>query len=96
MKKYHKIVQVGKIGQLVIPKDIRDELDVDETTGFYVYSIEDEGILLKKIQPHELSEDDPVVKEIKEKADKLDIDPENLKKAIEDYKKKKDGNLELI
>ncbi|MBD3203452.1 AbrB/MazE/SpoVT family DNA-binding domain-containing protein [Candidatus Woesearchaeota archaeon] len=96
MKKYPKIVQADKRGQIVIPKDIRDELDIDESTGFIIYSISEEGILLKKVQPDELSEDDPIVKKIKKKSKKLEIDPKNIDKTIKQYKKTKKGKLEII
>jgi AbrB family looped-hinge helix DNA binding protein len=43
-----KIVQVDKRGQIVIPKEVRDELDIDAKTTFSVYSVTDEAILLKK------------------------------------------------
>ena len=43
-----KIVQVDKRGQIVIPKDIRLELGISSKTNFWVYSVTDEGILLKK------------------------------------------------
>lgn len=43
-----KIVQVDKRGQIVIPKDVREELNIDVSTKFWIYSITDQGILLKK------------------------------------------------
>jgi len=43
-----KIVQVDKRGQIVIPKDVRTDLNIDSKTNLWVYSITDEGILLKK------------------------------------------------
>jgi len=43
-----KIVQVDKRGQIVIPKEVRTELGINEKTNLWVYSITDEGILLKK------------------------------------------------
>ncbi|MBN2422027.1 AbrB/MazE/SpoVT family DNA-binding domain-containing protein [Candidatus Woesearchaeota archaeon] len=96
MKKYPKLVQADKRGQIVIPKEIREELDIDETTGFIVYSISDEGILLKKIQPEELADNDPVINKIKEKSAKLKINPKNIDKTIQDYKKIKKGKLDII
>ena len=45
---FPKIVQVDKRGQIVIPKDIRAELGITPNTNFWVYSVTDEGILLKK------------------------------------------------
>ena len=49
MSKYPILVQADKRGQIVIPKNIRLELGLDKKTGFTVYSITKEGILLKKI-----------------------------------------------
>jgi len=47
MKKYPKIVQVDKRGQIVIPKEIRKELGLSSQTPIWVYSIGTQGILLK-------------------------------------------------
>jgi AbrB family looped-hinge helix DNA binding protein len=43
-----RIVQIDKRGQIVIPKEVREELGINPKTDFWVYSIGDEGILLKK------------------------------------------------
>lgn len=43
-----KIVQVDKRGQIVIPKEVRNELTITSKTNLWVYSITNEGILLKK------------------------------------------------
>ena len=96
MKHYPKIVQCDSRGQIVIPKDIRQELDIAEGTGFWMYSITDEGILLKKISDAELSEDSAVVSEIIDKSSKLKIKKDNVKKSIKSYKRKKGGRLEEI
>ena len=71
MKKYPKLVQIDSRGQIVIPKDIRSELGIDEGTGFWVYSIENEGILLKKVDAKPLGEHENVLSELEEKAPKL-------------------------
>jgi len=96
MKKYPKIVQIDSRGQIVIPKDIRRELGIDEGTGFYMYTITDEGILLKKIDEEELGDHKNILDELTEKSDKLDIDKKNIKKSVKKYKKTKEGNLEVI
>lgn len=94
MKKYPKLVQTDKRGQIVIPKDIRQELGIDHTTGFYVYSIPGEGILLKQIEPEPL-EDSSTTETLKKNAEKLRIDKKNVTKAEQEYAHEK-GGLESI
>ncbi len=96
MKRYPKIVQVDGRGQIVIPKDIRSELGLDEGSGFYVYSIKEEGILLKKIDTPELSDQKEILEELDEKADKINLKRSNIKKSVDNYKKIKQGNLDVI
>ena len=96
MKKYPKLVQCDARGQIVIPKDIRQELGLDEGSGFWMFTISDEGILLKKVQDENLTDDSPSIKKIKEKADKLKIKKKNIEKTIKKYKKQSSGKLEEI
>ena len=53
MKEQIKIVQCDKRGQLVIPKNIRLELGIEEGAAFWVYKADDE-IRLKKIASPEI------------------------------------------
>lgn len=96
MKKYPKLVQCDKRGQIVIPKEIRQDLGIEEGTGFFMYSISDEGVLLKKITPEELSNEDKILSELREKAGKISLNKEKIEKAVKDYKKTKQGGLDLI
>jgi AbrB family looped-hinge helix DNA binding protein len=96
MKKYPKIVQCDSRGQIVIPKDIRADLKIDEGTGFFVYTVADEGILLKRIKPEELGDHKAIVEEIKENADKLGIDKRKIDSAVKQYKRTREGRLEVV
>jgi AbrB family looped-hinge helix DNA binding protein len=96
MKKYNKPIKCDDRGQLVIPREIRMDLGLDEGSGFFMYVLTREGILLKKIDAKPLAEHRAILSEIEAKADKLDIKKENLKKSIKQYDKVKEGNLELI
>jgi len=96
MRKFAKIIQSDKRGQIVIPKDVRRELNIDDGTGFYLYVIENEGILLKTIPNKELSEQSHIVKEIEVNADKINIKKQNIDKSVENYKKRSKGNFENI
>jgi AbrB family looped-hinge helix DNA binding protein len=96
MKRFPKIVQCDARGQIVIPKDIRHDLHIDEGTGFWMYSITDEGLLLKKVDIPELEKNKQILDEIESKSDKLKIKKSNVQDSIKKYKKTKDGNLEVI
>lgn len=96
MKKYPKLVQCDARGQIVIPKEIRHELDIDEGTGFFMYVITDEGILLKKIEQKELSHEEKIISKISEKSTEINLKKENINKTIEQYKKKTKQGLDLI
>lgn len=96
MKKYPKIVQCDSRGQIVIPKDIRSDLGIDENTGFFMYVVTDEGILLKKVQAPELSEHKEILNELSEKSDKIKLDKKNLKKSEDNYRKNKSGRMDII
>lgn len=96
MKKFPKLVQCDKRGQIVIPKDIRSELKIDEGTGFWMYAVTNEGILLKKVDAPPLSKQEEIVDEVLEKSDKIGMDKETIKKSIDQYEKTTDGNLEVL
>ncbi len=96
MKKYPRIVQADSRGQIVIPKDVRRELGIDEGTGFFMYTITGEGILLKKIDTPELSEHKEILQELAEKAGRVSVSKKNLARSTEAYRKKNQGGFELI
>jgi AbrB family looped-hinge helix DNA binding protein len=96
LKKYPKIVQCDKRGQIVIPKDVRQELGIDEGSAFWMYSITEEGILLKMVPEEALEEHSVVIKKIKDKSDKIGIPKEKIDKTVKTYKKRPKGRLEEI
>ncbi len=96
VKKYPKLVQCDSRGQIVIPKDLRRELKIEEGTGFWMYTITDEGILLKKVNTPSLHEHSEIIKSIEEKAGKLGMKKSNIRKSVTKYKKTKEGGLEVV
>lgn len=95
MRKYPKVVQADNRGQIVIPKDVRQELGIEAGAAFWVYTVTDEGILLKKIEDSTLHSENTLVKEIKEKASKIEVDTENLDKSVKRYSQKQSKLEEL-
>jgi AbrB family looped-hinge helix DNA binding protein len=49
MSKGSKIARIDSRGQIVIPKELRDKMKVSDGTGFFVYELSTDSILLKKI-----------------------------------------------
>jgi len=96
MKKFAKIIQTDSRGQIVVPKEVRQELNIEDGTGFYLYVIENEGILLKTIPQKELHEHSHIVKEIEINADKISVKKENIEKSVQKYKKTGKGNFQNI
>lgn len=94
MKRLPKIIQADKRGQIVIPKEVRQALGITEETGFWVYVIEGEGVLLKQVDSPELA-DEAIIAELRENAEKLGIEAKEIDKLIKDYKNRK-GGLEEV
>ena len=55
MSKGSKIVQIDSRGQIVIPKELRDKLKISEGTGFFIYELSSDSVLLKKIPEPSIS-----------------------------------------
>jgi AbrB family looped-hinge helix DNA binding protein len=96
MKKFARIVQTDARGQIVIPKEVRQDLGIEEGTGFFMYIIEKEGILLKTIPLKELHEHSHVVREIELNSEKIKVKKENIEKSVQNYKKQGKGNIHEI
>ena len=96
VKKFPKLVQCDARGQIVIPKDVRRELKIDEGTGFWMYTVTEEGILLKKVDAPSLEKHSEIVRHVEDKADKLKIKKKNIKKSVQKYRKTKEGGLDVI
>ena len=75
---------------------MREELGIDESSGFWMFSISKEGILLKLVDSPEINTESGVLKEVSEKAEKLGIKRERVEKTVKEYEKKKRGKLEEI
>ncbi len=96
MKKFPKLVQCDKRGQIVIPKDIRLDLNIEEGTGFWMYTVTDEGILLKKVDVPELADEKEIISELDEKSEKIKLNKKKLSSSVKKYKKTKEGRMELL
>jgi hypothetical protein len=61
-----------------------------------MYSVTEEGILLKKVEAPSLEQNKKILEEIEEKAEKIKVKKANLRSSIKKYKKTKEGNLDVI
>jgi len=95
VKKYPKLVQVDGRGVIVIPKDVRRELNITEGTGFWVYTVGKDGIFLHKVQEPDLK-DNPPFQEVEDKAEKIGIIKDDVQAARTRYKRVRQENLDVI
>lgn len=95
MKKSPKLLQCDKRGQIVIPKEVRTLLNIEEGTGFWLYAIQNGGLFLKKVDKPSL-DNHPELEELGTKADKLGFDKKDIESAVDQYKKRTEGGMELI
>lgn len=83
------VVTVDKTGRLVIPKLVREELEVEEGTKFLIATAEDGRLLLQKLDTKEVAA--RLEKELKN----IDIDAvvEKVRKEINEKARKKYPDL---
>ncbi len=93
MIKFAKVVQSDARGQIVIPKDVRRELSIDEGTAFWLYAIDHEGILLKIVPYEDLPQQQALLDKVRQKSNKIKLNPKNIDAAAKKYKRQGRGNL---
>ena len=94
MKRYAKLLQMDERGQLVIPKDVREELGLAAGVGFMLYALDDEAIVLKPVHARDLAEHPSTVRELEANASKMKISKDALAKAQERYRKQGKHNFD--
>lgn len=87
MKRYAKLLQMDERGQLVIPKDVRQEMGLDAGVGFALYALDNEAILLKPIPMKDLEDHPELMRELETNLSKLKLSKKALEKAQQRYKK---------
>ncbi len=77
-----KIIKMSKKGQLVVPKEIRDEEGFHASDRFVAVPIEN-GIVFKKIDLDIGDEFEKLHKKVRDKFDERDVRKEDLENAVE-------------
>lgn len=75
------IISMSSKGQVVIPKEIREHLDLKVGTKFVLITIGD-TIILKPLTLPSLDEFDELIEETRRQAREAGLKPEDIKKAI--------------
>jgi len=76
------IVKMSKKGQLVVPKDIREEEHFNPSDKFIAIRIKD-GVIFKKIEIDLEKEYDELKEKVQKRFEKDDLSEKEVKKAIE-------------
>ena len=83
-----EITSVSSKGQVVLPKAIRDEMDLDTGSKLVIFT-DGKNILLKPITMPDLSEFESLMKESKKWAEKVGMKQSDIDDAIKTVRKRK-------
>lgn len=83
-----EVTSVSSKGQVVLPKAIRDEMDLDTGSKLVVFT-DGKNILLKPISVPDLSEYESLMKESKEWAEKVGMKQSDIDDAVKSVRKRK-------
>lgn len=76
------VVKMSKKGQLVVPKDIREDENFEPSDKFKAIPIKD-GVIFKKIEIDLEKEYNDLKKRVKKRFEEDDISEDELEKAVE-------------
>ena len=82
-----EITSVSSKGQVVLPKAIRDEMDLDTGSKLVIFT-DRKNILLKPITMPDLSEFESLMKESKKWAEKVGMKQSDIDDAIKTVRKR--------
>lgn len=77
-----EIVKMSPKGQLVVPKEIREEAEFNPSDRFIAVQVED-GVMFKKISFNVKEEYEKLSREVQERFEEEDLSKEEIKDAIE-------------
>lgn len=83
-----EVTSVSSKGQVVLPKAIRDEMDLDTGSKLVVFT-DGKNILLKPISVPDLSEYESLMKESKKWAEKVGMKQSDIDDAVKSVRKRK-------
>ena len=83
-----EITSVSSKGQVVLPKAIRDEMDLNTGSKLVIFT-DGKNILLKPITMPDLSEFESLMKESKKWAEKVGMKQSDIDDAIKTVRKRK-------
>ena len=82
-----EVTSVSSKGQVVLPKAIRDEMDLDTGSKLVIFT-DGKNILLKPITMPDLSEFESLMKESKKWAEKVGMKQSDIDDAIKTVRKR--------
>lgn len=83
-----EFTKLSSKGQVVIPQDIRENMNLEEGTPFAVVQ-QDDAIILKRIELPEIKSWEEVSRPFREAAKKSGITPEDVERIIAEVRKVK-------
>ena len=78
-----EVTKMSSRGQIVIPQNIREKMNLNQETKFIVVGVDD-TVILKRIEAPKFDRFDEIMKKDRDFAKKKNIKPEDVEKVIGD------------
>jgi len=88
MEKEFDVTKMSSRGQIVIPQELRDRMNLEEGSKFAVVGMED-TIILKKLEPPKWEDFDKAISNLRKFGKEKGITEKKVNKAIHDIRRRR-------
>ena len=88
MEKEFDVTKMSSRGQIVIPQELRDRMNLEEGSKFAVVGMED-TIILKKLEPPKWEDFDKAISSLRKFGKEKGINEKKVDKAVRDIRRRR-------
>ncbi len=84
-----EIVRMYERGQIVIPKDMRKELNLESGSTLAIFKVDENNLLLRKMEPPKIGDWKKILSPLQSDMKKIGFGERDADKWVSEYRKKK-------
>ena len=88
MEKEFDVTKMSSRGQIVIPQELRERMNLEEGSKFAVVGMED-TIILKKLEPPKWEDFDKAISNLRRFGKEKDVTEKKVEKAVRDIRRRR-------